>query len=418
MAEVRPIHAVHYDPALVAIADVTAPPYDVIDDRERALLLADSNRNVVKLDLPRTDDGSDIYVHAAEVLEAWLDDGTLVADREPTIWAYEQDYTDGDGERRCRRGFLARIAVTDYGPGLVRPHERTQPGPKLDRLELTRATRHNLSPIFVLHPGDAWSLIAPAIAGAKPFCEVNDGDGTVHRAWSVADTELHEGLAELLDGAELLIADGHHRYETARTYADEIGDTVGGHRYTLACLVSLEDPGLSVLATNRLLHGLDGAQHESLRRTLLDLFDLEPVEAAELVPDRGYAEIAFGYLDAERKQPFRLRLKSAEPLIEALPAASDAYRALDAAALEALILKGPLGMSDGDIAAKRGLSYCSDFDETLRRVGDGEADAAFFLRPTPIEQVRAVAGAGETMPPKSTFFFPKLLTGIVFNPLT
>jgi len=416
MAEVRPIHAVHYDPDRVAVADVVAPPYDVIDDAGRAALIERSDRNVVELDLPRTDDGSDIYAHAAELFDAWRADGTLLADEEPTVWAYEQDYTDPDGNSRTRRGFLARIGVTDYGPGLVRPHERTQPGPKLDRLELTRATGHNMSPIFVLHPGDAWAMIAPAIAGAEPFCEVTDDDGTVHRAWSVADTELHEGLAELLDGAELLIADGHHRYETARTYADEIGGP-GDHRYTLACLVSLEDPGLSVFATNRLLHDLSDSQRESLRNTLLELFDFEEVDAADLVPEQDYGEIAFGYMDSERKQPYRLRLKSGQPLAEALPDASEAFRTLDAAALEALILKGPVAMTNDDIAAKRGLSYCSDFDETLRRMNAGEADAAFFLRPTPVEQVRAVADEGETMPPKSTFFFPKLLTGIVFNPL-
>ncbi len=263
MAEVRPIHAVHYDPERVDLADVLAPPYDVIDAAGREELLARSDRNVVELDLPRTDDGSNIYAHAAEVLAAWREDGTLVADDVPTIWALEQDYTDPDGSRRTRRGFLGRIGVTDYGPGLVRPHERTQPGPKLDRLELTRATSHNLSPIFVLHPGDAWSLIAPAIEGQEPFCEVTDADGTVHRAWPVTDTELHDGLAELLDGAELLIADGHHRYETARTYADEVEAPYGDHRYTLAALVSLEDPGLSVFATNRLLHDLSQAQRES-----------------------------------------------------------------------------------------------------------------------------------------------------------
>ena len=177
MAEVRPIYAVHYDPERVEIADVTAPPYDVIDDAGRAELLGRSDHNVVELDLPRTDDGSNIYAHAAELFGQWRADGTLVADEEPTIWAYEQDYTDPDGNARTRRGFLARVGVTDYGPGLVRPHERTQPGPKLDRLELTRATEHNLSPIFVLHPGDAWSLIAPAIDGAEPFCEVTDPDG-------------------------------------------------------------------------------------------------------------------------------------------------------------------------------------------------------------------------------------------------
>ena len=416
MAEVRPIYAVHYDPERVEIADVTAPPYDVIDDAGRAELLGRSDHNVVEVYLPRSDDGSNIYAHAAELFGQWRADGTLVADEEPTIWAYEQDYTDPDGNARTRRGFLARVGVTDYGPGLVRPHERTQPGPKLDRLELTRATEHNLSPIFVLHPGDAWSLIAPAIDGAEPFCEVTDPDGTVHRAWPVADTELHEGLAELLDGAELLIADGHHRYETARTYAEEVGDT-GDHRYVLACLVSLEDPGLSVFATNRLLHYTSTAQRESLCNTMQELFDMEEVEPADLVPPEDYGEVAFGYMDSHHKQAYRLRLKSGQPLAEALPEASEAYRTLDAAALESLILKGPLAMTNDDIAAKRGLSYCSDFEETLRRVEAGEADAAFFLRPTPVEQVRAVADEGETMPPKSTFFFPKLLTGIVFNPL-
>ena len=415
MADVRPFRAAHYDPARDAIADVTAPPYDVIDAAQRAALVARSPHNVVELDLPRTDDGTDVYEHAAELLDRWKDDGTVVQDESRTIWALEQDYTDPDGNRRTRRGFLARIAVTDYGRGLVRPHERTQPGPKEDRLRLTRATGYNLSPIFVLHAGDAWSLIAPALPG-EPFCEVTDDDGTVHRAWPIGDSDVHERLSELLKPSELLIADGHHRYETARTYAEEVGDD-GDHRFTLACLVSLEDPGLSVFATNRLLHDLDEAQRESLRRTILDLFDVEEVAEEDLVPDRGYGTIAFGYMDSHHLKPYRLRLKGPEPLEEQLPRASDAYRQLDAAALEALILKQPLGMTNDDIAAKRGISYCSDLDETRRRLHAGEADAAFFLRPTPVEQVRAVADAGETMPPKSTYFFPKLLTGIAFNPL-
>ncbi len=419
MADVKPIRALHYDPARVELADVTAPPYDVIDPAAREQLLARSSRNVVELDLPRSADGSDAYAHAAELLTAWREEGTVVADDEPTIWALEQDYTDPDGASRTRRGFLARVAVTDYGPGLVRPHERTQPGPKEDRLRLTRATATNLSPIFVLHSGDAWSLIAPALTD-RPFCEITDADGTVHRAWPVTDPEVHDALGELLEPSELLIADGHHRYETARTYAGEIGGGVPGddHLFTLACLVSLDDPGLSVFATNRLLHDLSPAQQESLRSSLFDLFDIEAVEESDLVPDRDYGTIAFGYMDSHHLNPYRLRLKNLAPLDEALPGTSDAYRTLDAAALEALILKGPIALTNDDIAAKRGLSYCSDFDETLRRLHAGEADAAFFLRPTPVEQVRAVADAGETMPPKSTFFFPKLLTGIVFNPLS
>ena len=256
MAEVRPLQALHYNlGAIPSLADVTAPPYDVIDPRQRAELLARSPLNVVEIDLPQAPAGGDPYEHAAETLEAWTLQGVLTADREPAIWALTQDYQGPDGSRHTRRGFLARVRVTEYGPGLVRPHERTQPGPKEDRLRLTEATRHNLSPIFALHPGDAWRHIEPHL-DADPWGEVTDPDGTVHRIWRVADPAVHEALAAELADAELLIADGHHRYETARVYADEIGGE-GPHRYTLMCLVSLEDPGLTVFGTHRLLRDLD-----------------------------------------------------------------------------------------------------------------------------------------------------------------
>ena len=418
MAEVQPLTAVHYDPARVEIGDVLAPPYDVIDAAGRQALLERSAYNVVELDLPRTGDGSDPYAHAAQTMQVWEEDGVLVRDHEPTIWAYEQDYTGPDGERRTRRGFLGRIRVTEYGPGLVRPHERTQPGPKLDRLRLTEATHHSMSPIFVLHQGDAWSLIAPAIE-SEPWAETTDPDGTTHRVWPIADPAVHEALHSLLEPSELLIADGHHRYETARTFGESIGGD-GPHRYTLACLVSLEDPGLSVFATHRLLHDLDTAKQEAIRETLMSMFELAPAPGPtpeEVVPSQDAGAVAFGYMDAHHKTPYHLILKDSSVLDAELDGYSPAYRQLDAAALEALILRRALGMSTDDIAAKKGLSYCSDTGEAIRRITDGECDAGFLLRPTPVQQVRDVADAGETMPPKSTYFFPKLLTGIVFNPL-
>jgi uncharacterized protein (DUF1015 family) len=418
MAEVQPLHAVHYDSSRVDVGDVVAPPYDVIDAAGRKQLVERSPHNVVELDLPETEDGSDIYEHAAELMEAWESEGILVRDGEPTIWAYEQDYTGPDGSSHTRRGFLARMRVTDYGPGLVRPHERTQPGPKEDRLRLTRATGHSMSPIFVLHEGDAWSHLAGA-ASAEPWAETTDPDGTTHRVWPIADQTIHNAVQETLEPSELLIADGHHRYETARTYADEIGGD-GAHRYTLACLVSLSDPGLSVFATHRLLHDLDKEKQEAVRDTLMSLFEFAPAPGAtpdEVVPSQEAGEVAFGYMDAHHKTPYHLVLKDTDALDAELDGFSEAYRRLDAAALEALILRKALGMSTDDIAAKRGLSYCSDTGEALRRITDGECDAGFLLRPTPVQQVRDVAAAGETMPPKSTYFFPKLLTGLVFNPL-
>ena len=166
-----------------------------------------------------------------------------------------------------------------------------------------------------------------------------------------------------------------------------------------------------------MLHDLDQAKQEAIRDTVGELFDIEEVVEREIVPGAEEGEVAFGYMDSFHRKPYRLTLKDTAVLDRELDGHSHAYRRLDAAALEALILRRALGMSTDDIAAKRGLSYCSDTDEAVRRISDGEADAGFILRPTPVEQVRAVAAAGETMPPKSTFFFPKLLTGIVFNPL-
>jgi len=411
MAEVKPLPALHYNlPAIPSLADVTAPPYDVIDASMRASLLARSPLNVVEIDLPQAPGGGDPYEHAAETLEEWTLDGVLAADREPAIWALEQEYATTDGSRLVRRGFLARVRVTPYGAGLVRPHERTQPGPKEDRLRLTRATRHNLSPILAVHPGSVWDTIEPHVAN-DPWGEVTDEDGTIHRVWRIADPRIHEAVEVGLADAELLIADGHHRYETARTYADEIGGD-GPHRYTLMCLVSLDDPGLTIFGTHRLLTGFDA---ERLARGIREHFEIEEVAGERADPAGMEGVGVFGFLDSDRA--LRLRLQDMEAMDAVVDGRSEAYRRLDAVILEELILKGVLGMSGDDIAAKRGLGYAKGAEEARGAIRAGDYEAAFLLRPTPVGQVREVAEAGETMPPKSTFFYPKLLTGIVFNPL-
>jgi uncharacterized protein (DUF1015 family) len=372
--------------------------------------------NVVEIDLPEAPDGGDPYAHAGETLEAWTLEGILAADREPAIWALTQDYKGPDGADRTRRGFFARVRIEDYGPGKVRPHERTQPGPKEDRLRLSRATRHNLSPIFSLYEGDAWSAIEPALE-SDPWGEVTDDDGTVHRLWRVGDAGIHDAVREALAPAELLIADGHHRYETARTYQREI-DGEGPHDFVLMNLVSLEDPGLTVFPTHRLLTDLgEGEAQERLGAGIKELFEIEEVSVEQLAPAEEDGVGVFGYIDAHLRRGFRLRLRDLEPAEQALAGRSDAYRRLDAAILEALVLNGILGMSEEDVAAKRGIGYAKSVEDVMAAFDSDAAHAAFLLRPTPIEQVRAVAAAGETMPPKSTYFFPKLLSGLVFNPL-
>jgi uncharacterized protein (DUF1015 family) len=416
VAEVSPIQALHYDLDQVgSLADVVAPPYDVIDEEQRAELVGRSEHNVVELDLPRDPGGGDPYEHAAELLKEWTDEGVLTRDTEPAIWALEQDYSAPDGSRLTRRGFLARVKLAPYGEG-IRPHERTQPGPKEDRLRLTRATRHNLSPIFALHPGDAWRHLESSVTD-EPWGEVTDGDGTAHRVWRVGDPAVHQAISSELEPGELLIADGHHRYETSLAYQREVGEG-GPADYVLMALVSLEDPGLTVFATHRLLKELRPEQQEAIRDAARANFDLDEVPEDQLVPGPDDPPVSFGYMDAHHRKPWRLRLNEAgaAALDEALAGRSDAYRRLDSAALEELFLKGAVGLSPEDIAAKKGLGYTPSKENAVASLDNGY-DAAFFLRPTPVDQVRAVAAAGETMPPKSTYFFPKLLTGIVLNPL-
>jgi uncharacterized protein (DUF1015 family) len=370
---------------------------------------------VVEIDLPV---GDDPYRTAGELWERWQADGILRRDPEPALWALEQTYTAPGGGRHTRRGFFARVRVTGYGPGLIRPHERTHPAAKQDRLELMRATRANLSPIFSLYrdpQAAAWSALAPMLESA-PWDEVTDDDGTVHRLWRVSDQGIMNAVRAAMADRELLIADGHHRYETARAYADEIGGE-GDHRYVLMCLVSMSDPGLTVFPTHRLVGRLEEDRRARLEDELQRDFEVDEVDAERVVPEGGNGGApTYGYLDQSGRS-LRLRLGSRDPVERALGDHSPSYRNLDTAVLEKLVLEDTLGLTEDDISHQRGLAYARDLDQARELLGTGDYELAFLLRPTPIEQVEAVAEAGETMPPKSTYFYPKLLSGLLFNPL-
>src|SRR5215208_3956887 len=416
MADVQPLTTLRYDPAVAGpLGDLIAPPYDVIDDHMRAGLAAQSPYNVVELDLPES------YEGAARTLEEWRQKGVLVQEDEPAMWVLRQDYTAPDGSARTRTGFFARVRVEDYGAGRIRPHERTHPGPKEDRLKLTRATRANLSPIFSLFPdssGGARETISQ-VTGEEPFAEVTDDDGTRNILWRIADADRIAALQGALADAELLIADGHHRYETARVYAEEVGGE-GDHRYVLMLLVALEDPGLLIFPTHRLLTGLKDSTPKqiAIRDTARRDFDIQQLgDPRELEPPGGNDRVAFGYMDSFCKQPFLFTLKDQAIADAALPGMPEPYRHLDTAVLEAIFLRDALEMSEDDISHLRGLDYSKSLDDAIERVQSGEADAGFFMRATPVEQVREVAAEGEAMPPKSTYFYPKVPTGLVFNPL-
>jgi uncharacterized protein (DUF1015 family) len=417
MAEIQPIRALRYDTDRTGgLQDVVAPPYDVIDEEQRSALEARSPYNVVRIDLPRG--GDERYDRAAELLDDWRAQGAVVLDEHPALWTISQDYTGPDGHRRTRTGFFARVRVEEYGAGRIRPHERTHPGPREDRLRLTRATKANLSPIFSLYSdpaGAAGEALAHA-GGEESWAQTTDDDGTVTRLGRVQDPGAITVVERALADTELLIADGHHRYETARVYAEEVGGE-GPHRYVLMCLVALQDPGLTVFPTHRLVRGLRPEQHEALATALQRDFEIQALsETSELAPPPGDT-VRIGYIDAHFRKPWLLTLRDPAIADAALPDQAEPYRRLDTAVLEAVILKGALGMTDDDIDHLDGLGYARDFEQALDLVQRGEYDAAFFMAPTPVERVQAVAGAGESMPPKSTYFFPKVPTGLLFNPL-
>jgi len=426
MAEVLPFTALHYDLGKVGSLDaVAAPPYDVIDAAQRRALLERSPHNAVAIDLPKpfdpadpdSDPSGDPYAGAAAQIESWKAEGALVQDEEPSLWAMTQDYVAPDGNSYSRHGILARVRVEDYESGTVRPHERTHPGPLLDRLELTRASGYNLSPIFSLSTEDAWPLVEPALAG-EPWGEARDEDGTLNRLWKVEDPAVHAAVTECLAGAQLLIADGHHRYETARAYRDEVGGE-GDHNYTLMSLTGLDDPGLTVFPTHRLLSGFaeDPERQQKLGSGLRELFDVTEVSREEIDPGGEDGVGVFGLYDSFHKQAYRLRLKDTAELDRQLAGKPEPYRRLDSAILETLVLKGLAGLSDHDIDARNGLEYAKSVPDALAMVDSGGFDVALIQRPVPVEQVKAIAETDENMPPKSTYFFPKVMTGMVFSPV-
>ena len=424
MADAQPFRALHYDLEVTGGLDpVTAPPYDVIDAEQRAELASRSPWNVVHVDLPQAPQaGGDPYEEAARVFERWREEGAVVQDAEPSFWALTQDYTGPDGQSRRRTGFLAAVRVEDYGPGRIRPHERTHPGPREDRLRLTRATKANLSPIFSLYSdpeGRAGDALAGITAG-EPWATQEDQDGTVNRLWRVSGKEEAQELQEALESSELLIADGHHRYETARVYAEETGGE-GPQRYVLMDLVALEDPGLTVFPTHRLVTGLadDPDRAAALRAELERCFEVTELGSeADLPPGGPSADgrVQFGYLDAMERRPLRLVLRDQAVADAALKDFPEPYRELDTAVLEALVLTGPLGLTEEDISHLNGLGYSRSDEEALAMVGNG-FDAAFFLSGVPVEQIREIAATGVNMPPKSTFFTPKVPTGLLFHSL-
>ncbi len=435
MPSVQPFRALRYAPDAVAdLADVVAPPYDVIDADQRRRLADRDPRNVVRLDLPAIEPGDEPderYRRAARTLSAWRADGTLHRDPRPALYPYEQIYrVPGTDVDRRRRGVFARVRLEPFGPGSgIRPHERTLTEPKEDRYRLLRATNVNTSPVVGLYEDPTGSVPEwLERLDAAPVAELVDDDGTGHRLWRV-ERDDPGSVARLCDrlGAEpITLADGHHRYETALRYRDERSRHAGNPEEDEAgwssILMLLLEPAagpLTVLATHRVLTGLAGGQHAGLD-VLPELFEIAPAGREVLARAFGPAEVGaggrgrFGLWTREGGYLLTARRSAFE---RDLPAGGAALRRLDVSLAGAAIER----LTGIDASATEGgrIRYTKAAGEAMAWV-DGHvdgADAALLLEPTPQTEIAAVAADGDVMPQKSTYIYPKALTGLVINPL-
>jgi uncharacterized protein (DUF1015 family) len=390
------------------VTKVVAPPYDQISAEARARLVAMSPHNIVRVTLPEAEAGADRYARARQVLDAWTADGVWAADGEPAIYPYEQTYAVG-GQPVTRRGFIALGEVSDYAHGVVRPHERTHAGPKRDRLQLLEATRADVGVLFMLVSdpgGEVLTLTAPR----GPACaEARDLKGELHRVWRITDPATIARVQGLMGPRSVIIADGHHRYETAVEYAQR--HPAASDKLMAFC--ALEASGLTILANHRLVHGLAGFSLDGVARAAAASFDVEPLaDPLTFRPDTR----TIGVVAAERALVFRLR-ETAPDRLPWPPGTSPAWRRLAVSILHEALLKPCLGITDEILDAGTHVDYTADRVEAVSRVRAGRDQAAFLIAPTTAGELQAVVEGGELLPQKSTHFYPKLLDGLVFHRL-
>jgi len=433
MADISPFRAYRYDLGRVgALSDVVAPPYDVIDPALQDRLYAGSPHNVVRVDLskgePADNEQENRYTRAARSLKDWVSTGVLKQDTARGYYVYHQEY-EVEGRRHVRRGLLARVRLEPFGAGRIYAHEETMPGPKEDRLKLMRATGMTLSPVFSLYPDESaqvQGLLDDAVRRSPPL-EATDHLGTISRLWPVTDQRVLSQVTGLLGPKPVFIADGHHRYETALRYLEErraAGDVPNADapaNYTLMMLVGMSEPGLLILPTHRLVSGIPSVTGEQLRTMLGEHFQIETVGNGEagarscwemIEADGSQSLLGFGTVADGGWHIGRL----ANPVaMDQLAAShSPAWRGLAVSVLHVLVLDALMPQKLG---GKPKCEYVHLVREVTDAVATKRCELAVLVPPATMQHVEQIAGSLEKMPPKSTYFYPKLLTGLVFNSL-
>lgn len=427
MADIKAFHAMRYTKAAGTPEELTCPPYDIISETQRAEYLAKNEHNVIRLELPR---GDDPYADAGKTLRAWLSDGTLKCDEDAGIYIYEEEFLTAvdHGEKRSLKGIVCLVRVEDFAAGVVLPHEETLSKAKQDRFNLMQATNCNFSQIYSLYmdeTGETQRRIDRLSAGT-PYCAFSDGLVT-HRLWIVNDKMALEAFRSDFAARKLYIADGHHRYETAinyRNYCRENAVWAPGSEFVMMMLVDMAHPGLVVFPTHRLVRGLPAFSPEKLLAGSEAYFEISRLaDQAEIEPrlqadyDAGKKSFVFVYMRDGAPAFALLTLRDLSVMAELMPEKSEASRQLDVSVLHTLVLERVLGIDKENMANQKNLTYTRSLEEALESVASGESQCAFILNPTRVEEIGAVAAAGEKMPQKSTYFYPKLVTGLVMNNL-
>lgn len=446
MAVIVPIKGLRYNREKINnMADVITPPYDVIDEKAQDDYYRRHPYNIIRLEygktFPQDDEENNRYTRAAADFSHWQESGMLVPEELPALYYYEQEFTI-NGEKKVRSGFTCGVKLEPYEKGVVLPHEETIPKHKADRLALMRACRANFSPIFALYIDKEMDIINSlrlAIGKTEPVINCTTESGETHRLWMVTDAVTIGRVQEMIAGNQIFIADGHHRYETAVNYKEDktlqeikmpIGtDIEPAYNYVMMTLVNLYDPGLVILPAHRLVKNITGIDPARLPEKLEKDFIVEKFplmsdhsnfqdflrSLSAPAPTTTVRRHIFG-LYTGREELYRLTLRNKPPLVELMPKdKSPAWQNLDVSVLQIFVLEKHLGINCTGRATADQISYTREEEGALDAVDCGQFQLAFFLNPTRVEEVIDVASSGEKMPQKSTYFYPKLVTGLVIN---
>lgn len=421
MAEIKAFKGLRYTENAGKIEDLVCPPYDIISEDERQAFLKNNPCNVIRLELPR---GEDPYAQAGAILDKWLQDSILTCDMDEGLYIYELQFRSAveSGEEMSLKGLVCRVRIEDFKNNVVLPHEETLSKAKTDRFNLFQATNCNFSQIYSLFPDEKHvtrERMDRICSATAPRYDFDDGLVT-HRLWVVNDPVTIGAFCDDFTDRKLYIADGHHRYETSinyRNYCREQDQYNPGSDYVMMFLADMADEGLVVFPTHRLVRDLSNFDEASLIESSKAYFDI-----SQITPD--IVENELNTLAKEGKKAFAfytkencclLVLRDKNIMREIIPDQSDAYRFLDVSILHSLVLERLLGIDKENMANQKNLTYTRSFEEAVRSVDSGDSQCAFFLNPTAVSEIGEVAAAGEKMPQKSTYFYPKLTTGLVMN---